>query len=139
MINIFDVIGKTIIAAYCSKWSIDADGYGGRVVFVVLDGGAIIELVGNDECDHGIKQVSVSKDSLEKYEDTGIVGQTICDIVVSDLWPTAGLLLSDGSILTTGESELRRVGPIRILKDSLDFRESDYSSVQSHNKSGGTD
>lgn len=130
MVSKADIVGETILSALCTRWEIDSDGYGGRAIFLILSNDLTITLVSEEESINGIMRSRFSKRGMQKFEDSGVVGLCIIDVVASDLWPTAGLLLSDCSVITTGESEFKRVGPIRFLKDSSEYLESNFSSIR---------
>ena len=90
-----DVVGKRIVGVFQSPWSVSGD-YSACEVYVLLDNGVLFVLDTPESVK--ISRSAVSQDSLRpaefNYAPQPCIGEVVQEVLVSDYWPSIGLLLS---------------------------------------------
>ena len=95
-----DIVGKRITGVFQSLWSVSGD-YSACEVYVLLDNGVLFVLDTPEAVK--ISRSAVSQDSLRpaefSYASQPCIGEVVQEVLVSDYWPSIGLLLSSNRFL----------------------------------------
>lgn len=101
-----DIVGNVIVGIYRSAYTVEADGFGGCEAYISLQNGATLVLESLERSEllppRGIDLASANIEPCGDARVAACVGDKIIDVLVSEFWPSIGLLLESDHFLFLG-------------------------------------
>ena len=112
-----DIVGQSIVDVRQTEWDRDDDGFAACAVYVQLSNNVVFEL----RCQDPFEELPIPLVNLgfmetllpiaKQYQQLTL-GETICEVLTSNYWPTFGLLLSNNQFFFGSDEQTpREVGP----------------------------